>query len=373
MALLWWSLALVGGIILFIIVQGAYLATVLKWEDEESVGLKYYGLPLAQRRAFKATLARHARLLAPILSLNAKSSPFDFRKVSFQYKGVSGPHGSCSPETFAAAEAYSPTANDIFVATQMKCGTTWMQNIVYEVLERGNGPLVESGGAMYGISPWLEGRKSVPLAEAPTVGTERPSRIIKTHMPAQLCPARAEARYVYVARHPVSCFASCIDFVITNVGAWAPPLAAFEEWYCSPELMWWGTWPDHVKGWWERSRRDGNVLFLYFEDMKKDLPGTVKQVVAFLGLQPLTEAELARVVEKCGFKFMQEHQENFEMHPPHLLATRAELFVSGTADRHKDVPAEARARVLGWSRTALTGSDFPLAKAYPDVAAAPPA
>ena len=371
MSLVW----LVGGALTLVVVLyvglGMYLGAVLKWEDEETVGLRYYGRSPAERAAFKEQLKKHARRLGPLLSLNAKLAPMDFRRVAFTYKGVPGPHGSCSPESFARAEAYVPRAGDVFVATQMKCGTTWMQHVVYEVLHRGNGNLVATGTAMYAVAPWLEGRKSVPLEDAPTLGSERPSRIIKTHLPAQLCPRSADARYIYVARHPVSCFASCIDFVVTNVGPMAPPLAAFEVWYTAKDLMWWGTWPDHVAGWWDRAQQDPNVLYVFFEDMKKDLPGIVRRVAEFLGVAPLTDAELARVVEKCGFAYMQQHQDNFEMHPPHILATNAELFVAGTADRHKDVPAEVKARLAAWSKAELAGSSFPLARAYPDVAGAP--
>jgi len=367
MAVLWWSLGVVAFALGLVIVQGIYLGAVLKWEDQESVGLGYYGRPPSERNRFKARLRLHARLLTPILRLNGALTKLDFRKVGFQYKGVAGPHGSCSPESFAQAEAYRPSPEDVFVVTQMKCGTTWMQHVVYEVLHRGAGNLVASGTAMYAVAPWLEGRKSVPLDQAPVVGGERPSRIIKTHLPAQLCPEQAEARYIYVARHPVSCFASCIDFIVTNVGGMAPGPAAFEEWYRSPELMWWGTWPDHVRGWWDRAARDQNVLFLYFEDMKRDLPAVVRRVADFLGVAPLNPEELAQVVEKCGFAYMQQHQENFEMHPPHILQTNAALFVAGTADRHKDVPAEVRQRILSWSAREMAASSFPLAKAYPDV------
>jgi sulfotransferase family protein len=367
---IWWTLGLLGVAFAFYVIMGVYLAMVLRWEDEQTVGLGYYGRPLAERQAFKQTLRRHARLLGPMLRLNARSNPFDFRKVSFLYKDVAGPLGSCSAETFAAAEGYRPRSGDIFVVTQMKCGTTWMQQVVYEVLHRGNGTLVATGSAMYAVAPWLEGRRSVPVADAPLLGTERPSRIIKTHLPAQLCPSAAEARYIYVARHPASCFASCIDFVVTNVGTWAPPLPAFEEWFRSPELMWWGTWPDHVSGWWARSRRDSNVLFVHFEDMKRDLAGVVRQVAEFLGVKPLDDDELGRVVERAGFDYMQRHQDNFEMHPPHILQTNAELFVRGTADRHKDVPADARQRILTWAAASIGGSGYPLARAYPDVAAA---
>src|SRR5262249_31445990 len=230
----------------------------------------------------------------PILRIMGRLSRFTFAKASFQHRGVSGPKGTCSKESFERADTYQARPQDIFVATQMKCGTTWMQQVVYEVLRRGNGDLVETGAAMYGISPWLEARKSVPIDQAPLIGTERPSRIIKTHLPADLCPRSAESKYIYVVRHPVSCFASWIDFLATNTGPFMPGLGAVEEWFCSDQLMWWGTWPKHVTGWWEFSRGSSNVLFLSFEEMKKDLPGVVRRVASFLGVKPLTEGELAR-------------------------------------------------------------------------------
>jgi len=367
MHLVWWIL---GAVVVLYLVQSIYLGVVLRWEDEQTAGLGYYGLPPGERDRFKRRLRLHAVLLAPILWLNGGLARMDFRRASIKYKGVAAPGGSCSPETFARAEEYQPHPEDVFVVTQMKCGTTWMQHLVYEVLQRGNGNLVETGTAIYALSPWIEGRRGVPLEQAPLIGRERPSRIIKTHLPAQLCPASPAARYVYVARHPVSCFASCVDFVATNVGRMVPSRAAFEEWYCSPELMWWGTWPTHVKGWWERTQRDRNALFVYFEDMKRDLPAVVRQVAGFLGVAPLTEGELARVVEKCGFAYMQQHQGNFEMQPPHLLQTNADLFVRGTAERHKDVPEDTQQRILSWAARELEGSDLPLTGAYPDVAKA---
>jgi hypothetical protein len=65
---------------------------------------------------------------------------------------------------------------------------------------------------------------------------------------------------------------------------------------------------------------------------------------------------------------MQEHAEAFEMHPPHIMAVDAELFVRGSADRHKDVDAARRARLGSWSRKALAGSAYPIDRFYPDLA-----
>jgi hypothetical protein len=364
--LTWIGIAVLAGIVLLLI-WSIYLSVVLKWEDEQTRGLGYYGRPLAERERFKRKLRVHARLLYPILRLMGRSSKFTFEKVSFRHRGLAGPRGSCTPESFAQADRYQPRGEDVFVVTQMKCGTTWMQHLVYEVIHRGRGNLVDTGTALYAVSPWIEGAKSVPVDQAPVLGSERPTRIVKTHLPVSHCPWNAGARYLYVARHPVSCFASCADFIATNVGAMAPPLAVVEEWFCSRDAMWWGTWTDHVKGWWDRAQGAPNVLFLHFEDMKADLGAVVRRVTDFLGVAPLTSEELARVVEKCGFAYMQRHQEAFEMNPPHILQTDAELFVRGSADRHRDVPEEVRRRVAEWSRREMAGHGYPLLARYPDL------
>ncbi|MEP7001493.1 MAG: sulfotransferase domain-containing protein [bacterium] len=361
------ALWIIGIAVVLFIISLIHLSMVLRWEDEQSVGLRYYGLDANARDAFKRRLRFHAVLLAPLLALYGRMSKVDFRRVRITHHDVSLPAGSCDVASAARADTYGARPEDIFVATQMKCGTTWMENIVYEVLQRGNGTLETTGTALYAIAPWLEGRKSIPLEDSTLLGAERPSRIIKTHMPAHLCPTAPEARFIYVYRHPVSCFASCVDFIATNVGSMAPAMPAYEEWFQSDDLMWWGTWPTHVKGWWERSQRDANVLVVQFEAMTRDLPGTVRRVVDFLGVAPLSDAELARVVEKCGFKYMQKHQNLFEMQPPHVLQTNAKLFVRGTADRHKDVPAETRERILHWAASEMKDSNFPLAQAYPDM------
>ncbi|MEZ4456597.1 MAG: hypothetical protein R2882_08630 [Gemmatimonadales bacterium] len=39
-----------------------YLSTILRWEEEQTVGIRYYGLSRADRAAFRNRLRKHARL-----------------------------------------------------------------------------------------------------------------------------------------------------------------------------------------------------------------------------------------------------------------------------------------------------------------------
>lgn len=359
-----WILVAAGLLVAFFVLQLVWLSAVLAWEDRRTEGLGYFGRPLSERRAFRRTLRRHARFLFPILRLFGRLSRFRFDRASFRHGDLAGPRGTCSPQSFERAEAYEPRAEDIFVVTQMKSGTTWMQHLVYQLLERGEGDLVERGTALYAVSPWLEARKSVPVEGAPLVGSDRPSRLIKTHLPSEHGPWSPDARYIYVARHPVSCFASCVDFLAANAGALAPEVEAVESWYCS-EDMWWGPWTRHVAGWWDRAREEENVLFVRFEEMKDDLPAVARRVEEFLALPSLTDAERERVVRRCGFDYMRRHREIFEMHPPHILATDAELFIRGTADRHRDVPDDVRRRIVRWCAGAMEGGPVRLETLYP--------
>lgn len=356
-----------GGAVVLLVIQWGYLVVVLVWEDQKTRGVAYYGLSLSERERFKRTLRLHARLLSPIVRLLGRLSKPDLARGSFRFEGVAGPKGTCSVESFRQAVGYGPRPGDVFVATQMKCGTTWMQHLVYQILLRGQGDLAEEGRALYALSPWLESIKSVSVADAPVVGTERPSRIVKTHFPARLCPYSPEAKYIYVARHPVSCFASCADFLAGNMGPFCPSLDVIEEWFCSSEMMWWGTWPAHVDGWWDRSQRTKNTLFVRFEDMRSDLATVARRVAAFLDMAPLSDAELDSVVTKCGFAYMQSHQSSFEMYPPHILAFDTKLFVRGTADRHRDASQGAAERIMAWCADQLKDGTFPINDMYPVV------
>ncbi len=356
----------------FLVLQVLWLAGVLVWEDRATLGTGYYGRSPEDRERFRGRLRWHARLLRPALSLLGRFTSFTFERASFRYGEITGPKGTCDRESFQRGAGYEPTPEDVFVVTQMRSGTTWMLHLVYQILHRGGLDLVRSGTTLHAAAPWLESRKTATAGEAPLLGRERPSRLIKTHFPVGICPHDDAARYVYVTRHPVSCFASCVDLIAANAGSMAPELEVVADWFCSEE-MWWGPWPDHVEGWWRRAREAENVLFVHFEEMKRDLAGVARRITAFLDLEPLEEEELDRVLHRCSYDYMERHAEAFQMHPPHLLSVEADLFRSGRADRHADLPDEVRRRVARWCAGRMDDADYPLEERYPDVAGAGPA
>lgn len=358
-------LAVAAGLV---VLQLVHLVTIMSWSDRQTRGLNYYGRPRRGRRRFRRLLRMHALFLSPILTLLAAITRPKFSQRCFVYKNVAGPAGACSIESFRRAEAYVPGPEDVFVVTQMRSGTTWMQHLAFQILLRGHGDLPQKGIALNAVAPWLESTRTVGVDDAPLLGSERRSRLIKTHLPASLCPFSRKAKYIYVARHPVSCFASSVDYVRNNLQGFSPGLDEFERWYRSNDLMWWSTWPVHLGGWWRRAAREPHVLLVRFEDMKRDLSAVALRVADFLEVACLTEEELSNVVQKCDFSYMSQHADAFEMHPPQLLQAARSFFVSGRADRFGDVPLAVRQRIADWCRAECAANATPIHELYPDLA-----
>ena len=359
-----WSVLIGAAIIASMVV--VYLVWYFRWEHHHTEGMAYYGLPLPERRALKRQMRVLSLPVRPVARLIAALTRKHLQMPTFEFEGVTGPGKASSPDVFARAKAYRPAPEDVFVATQMRCGTTWMQQIVYEVVTHGHGDLTDEGfGHLYALSPWIDALNSVSMSEAPLVG-QRPTRIIKTHLPTSLCPYSRDARYIYVARHPVSCFASIVDFNRSMLGPMLPPIETMMDWYCS-DRMYWLPWPRHVDGWWTWANERDNVLFVHFETMKKDLGAVVDQVARFLGCS-LTSEERARIVSRCSFEYMKEHEERFEMAPPTMFSVGGGQFMaSGKEARHEDVTPEVRTRIRDYCRAALAGSAYPAARFYPDI------
>jgi len=68
----------------------------------------------------------------------------------------------------------------------------------------------------------------------------------------------------------------------------------YREWFAWDGYPLWPFW-SNVRSWWNL-RHLPNVMLIHFNDMKRDLAGSVKQIADFLGVH-LDEATMAKVVE----------------------------------------------------------------------------
>jgi hypothetical protein len=123
-----------------------------------------------------------------------------------------------------------------------------------------------------------------------------------------------------------------------------------------------------VDGRWRWSETRANVLFLHFEDMKRDLPATVDRVAAFLDVA-LAPADRDTIAGRCAFDYMKAHEEFFEMAPPTMFsATGGEFMASGKEKRHEDVSPAVKAKIAAYCRTSLRDAAYPYRTFYPDLA-----
>ena len=360
-------LGAIAAIALLFVIFVSYLLWYFHWEATNTTGMAYYGRTPAGRLDFKRQVRNRSIPLVPILRALAAIGRARRTMPVVDYGGISGPPRVSTPETFVRAQQYRPKAADVFVATQMRCGTTWMQQVVYQIVTRGLGEFSEPRRShLYAVSPWIEAVNSVSMTDAPLLG-DRPARIIKTHLPASHCPYSTDAKYIYVARHPVSCFASIMDFNRSMAGPFVPPEENMAAWFTS-DRMYWLPWPRHVDGWWQWSRGRDNVLFVHFEEMKRDLDGVIDRVASFLAVD-LSNDERRLAASRCTFGYMKDHEECFEMAPPTMFSVAGGRFLaSGSVTRDEDVTPAVRARILDYCRQALRGGAYPAGQFYPELA-----
>ena len=197
---------------------------------------------------------------------------------------------------------FAPRPTDTFIATYPKCGTTWMMQIVHQLRTGGSMQFPE----IYAVVPFFD------LAPSSGIDRDQPQvaepRAFKTHLAWDLMPKGG--RYIYVLRDPGDALVSYYHYVNgVFLEKDAISIDEFAREAFLAEAGPWGCYWDHVCSWWPQRERP-NVLMLCFEDMKRDLAGTIVRVAGFLGLEA-DPTRLERVARQASFEFMKEHARQF--------------------------------------------------------------
>ncbi|XP_069044481.1 cytosolic sulfotransferase 1-like [Lepisosteus oculatus] len=228
-----------------------------------------------------------------------------------EFRGVCMSH--YFTDNFDNVEKFQARPDDILIATYPKAGTTWMSELLDQVYFGVSDP-GRSSLPVYERVPFLE--ICVPSLITGTEAVEKMStrpRLIKTHLPLQLVPPsfwEQNCRVIYVARNPKDNVVSYFHFDRMNFlqpepGDWN----SFLERFCQGKMVF-GSWYDHVTGWWERRQTHPQLLYLFYEDLKEDLPRELDRLCAFLGV-PLSEPDRQAVLGAVGFETMRIQSQKF--------------------------------------------------------------
>ncbi|WP_158501868.1 sulfotransferase domain-containing protein [Vitiosangium sp. GDMCC 1.1324] len=220
--------------------------------------------------------------------------------------------------------------DDVFIVTYPKSGTTWMQMIVWQL---------KSGGSLdfrhiEDVVPFLDrcGAADLPRLEA----LESP-RFFKSHLPYEDVPRGG--RYIYVVRNLKDVAVSYYHHYLL-MEDFKGGLNVFVKMLVTRRTNG-GSWARHVLSWLEH-RNDPNVLFLSYDEMQADLPGTLRRVARFSGLT-LDEALMPLLVEQCGVAFMKRLEARFDPR----LSRRGNFVRKGeTGDGLRELDAKLQADVL---------------------------
>ncbi len=200
--------------------------------------------------------------------------------------------------------AYKPQSTDVFITPYPKCGTTWTQQIVHGLRTRGSMDFSE----ITEVVPWLELAHDMNMdVDAPQIASPR---AFKSHLGWDDIPKGG--RYINVYRDPSDALVSMYRFFegwVFETGTISLDEFATEYFLVRDGSQ--NYW-QHAASWWRQGSRE-NVLLLCFEQMRQDLPDTVRRIANFINC-PLDDELHELAVRQSGIEFMKQHAHQFDDH-----------------------------------------------------------
>ncbi len=208
--------------------------------------------------------------------------------------------------------------DDIIISTYAKSGTTWVQQIVGQLLFDGRDDV-----NIAELSPWMDLRIPPKHEKLPVVEAQSHRRFLKTHLPVDALVFSPKAKYIYIGRdgrdvvwsmynHHANANEKWYKALNDTPGRVGPPIGKppkevrqyFVEWLRVDGHPWWPYW-ENVRSWWA-IRSLPNMLHLHFNDLKADLPGQIRRVTEFLDIS-IDDAHWDSIVEHCTFDWMKKN------------------------------------------------------------------
>lgn len=238
--------------------------------------------------------------------------------------------------------------DDIVIGTYLKSGTTWMQQIVGQILFEGPDEL-----DIHELSPWIDQRLPGPEDTQEMVEAQTYRRFLKTHLPVDALEFSPKAKYIYVARdgrdmawslhnHHANANELYYKWINRMPGRVGPilekppedPREYFLTWLEKDGYPFWSYW-NHIRSWWN-VRQLPNVRVLHYNNLKADLAGEIRGIMVFLDVSSDDES-IDRIVEHCTFDWMKKHSQKATPFDGAVWKGGGDSFINkGTNGRWKD-------------------------------------
>ncbi|XP_030639949.1 cytosolic sulfotransferase 3 isoform X1 [Chanos chanos] len=213
------------------------------------------------------------------------------RPEMFEFKGVT--MINYFTDNWDNIQNFQARPDDILIATYPKAGTTWVSYILDLLYFGKTCPERQTSLPIYMRVPFLE--MTIPvLPPGKELADKLPTspRLIKTHLPIQFVPKsfwEQNSRVIYVARNAKDNAVSYFHFDRMNMaqpepGDWNSFIKRFME-----GKVVFGSWYDHVCGWWEKKQTYSNLHYMFFEDLVEDTGRELERLCSFLGLSTSVE------------------------------------------------------------------------------------
>ena len=205
--------------------------------------------------------------------------------------------------------------DDIIISTYAKSGTTWMQQIVSQLIFQG-----AEGLPVAEMSPWVDLRVPPKDVKLPEIEAQTHRRFLKTHLPVDSLVFSEKAKYLYIGRdgrdvvwslynHHKNANDAWYEALNDTPGRVGPPIGPppestveyFEHWLMNDGAPFWSFW-DNVKSWWA-IRHLQNVRMIHFADLKADMEGEIRRIAEFLEIK-VSDEVMKLVLKHCSFDYM---------------------------------------------------------------------
>ncbi|KAK6921041.1 Sulfotransferase domain [Dillenia turbinata] len=226
------------------------------------------------------------------------------------YKGFWCTPGSVFKGVLLMQDQFKARSTDIFLCSALKSGTTWLKALMFATMNRSKfqlatHPLLTTGP--HNCMPYLD----VHIIDHDVEALPSP-RLLSSHCAYFLLPKStresSDCKIVYICRNPKDMFVSHYLFAMKLRPPMLPPISMEEAFdlFCRGVCEY-GPHLDHVLGYWKASLESpGKILFLKYEEMRKDPVKHVKHLAEFLGKPFSAEEEKAGVIEEivklCSFE-----------------------------------------------------------------------